>query len=276
MKIDFFIINYLSDEVLIKYLESIKASSDLIPEVDLCIYVIDNSLKNDVAFKDFHDRVIEVFPSCNVLNSKKNLGYFGCIEIAKTLVRNEVSFVVYSNPDMVMHKDFFMQLTFANRAAIIAPSIQSIDSKEQLNPFIANRSFMMIKLLILNFFTSNSLLFKLYRHLSWCKNKFKLKFSHFSEGFNNKIYAPHGSIFIFPKVFFMQIPFYPCFLYGEEIFVAEEAIRKAVNVIFYTKIKLVSISSVSISQISSRAATEFLHKSNGYILTKYFLSKRDG
>ena len=274
MKIDFFIINYLSDNVLIMYLESIKASADLIPELHLSVHVIDNSQKDDKAFRDLYSKVLKVFPSCNVHNTKKNLGYFGCIEIAKTFVRDGASFVVYSNPDMIMHKDFFIQLTFANKESIIAPSIQSIDSKIQLNPFLAKRSFILIKLLILKFFTSNVLLFKVYRLLSWIKIKFKLTSSALTPKVNHMIYAPHGSIFIFPHVFFMQIPFYPCFLYGEELFVAEEAIRKDVNVIFYPKIKLFSINSVSISQISSKAATDYLYKSNGYILTKYFLSKR--
>ena len=201
---------------------------------------------------------------------------FSAGEFAKTLVRDDVSFVIYSNPDMVMHEDFFTQLMFANSDAIIAPSIQSIDFKNQLNPFVSNRSLMFIKLLFLQIVTSNTLLFQMYKDLSWLKTKFKLTPSptHLSVGVNTKIYAPHGSIFIFPRIFFMQMPFYPCFLYGEELFVAEEALRKTVNVFFYPKIKLFSINSVSISQISSRAATEFLHKSNRYILTKYFLLKR--
>ena len=270
MKITFFVINYKADFYLDKLINSIYLSKKGI-NIEVNIHVLDNSQKDQVEFDSFKNDYLKsgVF----IHSNGENVGYFGGIPIAqKILQKEETDCVIYCNPDLQVDVNFFAELIkLKNVDSIIAPAIiserEGIDQNPKYIEKIPISKMNRLKLIYSNV-VSHSLFFSMAKIKEIIekiigRQHVKLK--------NETIYAPHGAMFIFNNVsFFKKLKSYPCFLFGEEIFIAEEA-KKSDTLIFYKpKIKVYDVRHASISLISSELKRDLYSKSINYLLKEYY------
>ena len=88
---------------------------------------------------------------------------------------------------------------------------------------------------------------------------------------NENIYAPHGAMFIFNDLdFFKNLKSFPCFLFGEEIFIAEEAIKNNTLIYYKPSIKVYDVRHASISLLSNKFKRDLYYKSIDYLLKSYY------
>lgn len=176
-----------------------------------------------------------------VLKARKNMGYLGAAQwgLREFLSKEPLpDWVMVSNTDIRMCQyDFLTRLFlyYPNDApAVIAPSILSMSSLRDQNPYMVHRpSKMRMKFYkrVFNYYYG----YLLYELFSTAKDKLIknmvrsisviLGKRNFAKLKPRRIYAPQGSFMIFHKIYFdMGAGFdYGVFLFGEEIFVAESA-----------------------------------------------------
>jgi GT2 family glycosyltransferase len=270
MTITFFIINFKADRLVRELIDSIKLSKrDFKINVD--VHIIDNSLKNQEELRKFKKECNEedVFIHAN----PKNVGYFGAIPKAQQILKNSNSnCVVYCNPDLKLDSGFFKELlNTINSDGIIAPAIISLGEGVDQNPKYVNRlSFS--KLRRLKFIYSNHVYYTLFFLLARLKEiTINRIFNKEIKLGNQIIYAPHGSMIIFNNIsFFTELKPYPCFLFGEEIFIAEEAKIKNIRIFYKPEIKVFDVRHASINLLSAKHRREMYLESINYILKEYY------
>ncbi|MZG79882.1 rhamnosyl transferase, partial [Photobacterium sp. CAIM 1938] len=117
---------------------------------------------------------------------------------------------------------------------MIAPAIITIDTGVDQNPkYMARLSKR--KLDFLDVIYSNRILFATHDFLSKVKELILKKIGKTDAKplSGTSIYAPHGAVFIFTDMEFLKkLPTFECFLFGEEIFIAEEAQTKNKKIIY--------------------------------------------
>mgnify|MGYP000489227649 CR=1 FL=1 len=85
------------------------------------------------------------------------------------------------------------------------------------------------------------------------------------------IYAPHGAMFIFKNIeFFKNLKEFPCFLFGEEIFIAEEAAKNKVTIDYIPELKVFDVRHASINLLSNKFKRELYYSSINYLLKEYY------
>lgn len=272
MIITFFIINFKADKLVRELIDSIKFSKkDLKINVD--IHVIDNSLKNQ-------DELNKFLKECNeegviIHANPKNVGYFGAIAKAQEILKSTKSdCVVYCNPDLKLDNNFFKELLRTiNPDGIIAPAIISLSEGVDQNPKYLNR-LAIAKMRRLKLIYSNQVYYTLFFLLARLKEiTIDRLFNRQNKIESQIIYAPHGSIMIFKNVsFFKELKPYPCFLFGEEIFVAEEARIKNVKIFYKPEIKVFDVRHASINLLSAEYKRVLYLKSINYLLKEYYKS----
>jgi hypothetical protein len=78
-------------------------------------------------------------------------------------------------------------------------------------------------------------------------------------------------VFIFADVdFFLTLPAFPCFLFGEELFVAEEARIAGVSVVYEPSLRVRDVRHASVSQLANEMRRTLLLKSMTFILNQYY------
>jgi len=272
MKVLFFVINYNTDDHVIRLLESIITANKF-TNLDINVHVIDNSKKTKDDEDTFRKRVQS--KGAFLHSSGDNLGYFGCIPIAQDILKQtDADCVVYCNPDLFLSSDFFVELkSVLNYKGVVAPSIISIEEGFDQNPKYINRlsRFKMCRLKVI---FSNSFLYLLYFGIYRFKEllfsiKSKRKHNFSTQMFS--IYAPHGAIFIFTDVsFFKNLSPYPCFLFGEEIYIAEEAMRNGINIYYTPGVKVYDSRHASISKLNNNYIRKLHYRSIDYLLKNYY------
>ena len=87
-----------------------------------------------------------------------------------------------------------------------------------------------------------------------------------------KIYAGHGSFIILTKMYFQHcgIINYPVFLYGEELFLAEECLHHGLQVIYNPNITVLDIGKVSTGNIPPKTYCRYNFEGIDYIITTYY------
>jgi len=270
MKIIFFVINYKADSYLTKFVKSIKLAENGI-DVEVDIHVIDNSRKSKKEIQIFKKE----YQNTNVVihSNDENVGYFGGIPIAQKILLNiETDCVIYCNPDLQVDVDFFLELLRSKEnIGIIAPAILSEDEGTDQNPKYTER-LPLIKMKRLKYIYSNlithTMFFTLARIKEVIDGRKKQKDILLKD---ENIYAPHGAMFIFNDVsFFKNLKTFPCFLFGEEIFIAEEAIKNKTLIYYKPKIKVYDVRHASISLLSNKFKRDLYYKSIDFLLKNYY------
>ncbi|MFH1139868.1 MAG: hypothetical protein V1816_27635 [Pseudomonadota bacterium] len=261
---------------LLDYLLSIENSLSLSPNLKLKILICDNSsiIDNQIILKLQKSKLsISYFKNLNI-------GYFPSVELIMKnfcIDTTKFDYIIISNTDIVLDQNFFLELTKNKKnkkIGALAPQIFSIKSKIFLNPSRIKRPSKIYLTILKNIF-KNQLLYNIFILLHLAKKCLIKKFPQnnvFDEIHFKNIYSAHGSIIIFTKQFFIQggLINYPRFLFGEEIFVAEE-IRKISLLISYTpNIKVYDKEHASTSSVKRKLLLLEQVKSLNYLIQKYF------
>ena len=264
MKIAFFCVNYNSTKELLGYLDSIeKAYTDKSHHVT--VIVTDNS-QNQSNIKSSYSF------SFSYIFSGKNLGYLGGITygIKKSgLNLAEFDYIIISNVDIKIEETFFsklFQMKIAEDIGCIAPSIISSKEKCDRNPEIIQRTSRN-KLNILRIMYKHPLIYLMYRNTLYRWRRSKVQ--KYPRGY---IYAPHGSFMIFTNRFakFLQLMRYPVFLFGEEIYFAENLRTMNLRVLYEPQLIIDDYDHVSTNKLKKQIYYELHYKAIDMLIREYF------
>jgi Predicted glycosyltransferases len=269
-----FAIIYNTYPEALRFWKSIKATE--YSGLKLCF--IDNSqMPIDEEFKS------EIEKNSNVIDyfrPSKNLGYFGGAQYGyeKYILKYEIpEWIIVSNVDLVIHHyDFFVRLQSLKQTenlGVIAPSIISKRFGTDSNPQYSKRlSLLKLKFLIL--ITSNWVVNNSYILLSYAKKSLTInkKISSLNESKIKQIYAAHGSFIIFHRNYFQKSGNFKhiSFLYGEELFVAENCRKLQLQVQYHPELKIYDFEHVSTGFFKKKRISDMEHQSLKKLVESYY------
>ena len=226
MKVVIFCVNYNSYDELNTYLESLRDAVKYC-KTELTVVVADNSKIIKEKRSEYEFDLIHI-------NTNGNLGYFGGAIYGIQNCGKELSsydYIIISNVDLKVDKEFFCQLLCLqtpDSIGCIAPKIYSIGEKRDRNPKVLER-YSLKKLKGLRLMYKYPVLDYIYRIIFFVKRRQRVENST-----QEIIYAAHGSFMLFTKQFssFLQTMKYPVFMFGEEIFIAENLMKNGLKTIY--------------------------------------------
>ena len=262
-------VNHNSYTQLYNFLTSVdKAAKRVKGQAIVEVFVGDNSTSRQVVdYKAIHYRL-------SVLVAPNN-GYLGTV---RYLLRQRpdimnADFFIISNVDVFLTTDCFSNLlSFVSQnndsrsIGWIAPAIISETLNCDLNPQ-ATKRYSLNKLRLLRIAYTFPFIHRLYTlTLHKAKNKTK---SHQPAD----IYAGHGSFIILTRAFLQHCPSldYPIFLYGEEIFLAEQCAHHRLLVKYVPSIVIFDIGKVSTGKMPSSFYYRYNRQAMDYLINTFYL-----
>ncbi len=266
-------VDYQSENETISYVSDIRSQS-ISDQIDIIVVCNSGTQKLDRALSNFSDIYLYDF--------HQNMGYFPAADagLQEYLKVNEMpKLVIVSNTDIRIKQDrFFDKLLNAPYCFdVLGPSIINLIGQDQ-NPFIRKRLTISKLKFLLNVFRFYPLYY-LYSYLSNIKIKIKSGFQKTDVGDNDlrheSIYAPHGSFIVFAQSYFSKGGdlSHDSFLYGEELYVAETAIKYSMNVVFEKSLCIEHLEHVTTGLIGSRKKAKYLYDATKHILIKFYDGK---
>jgi GT2 family glycosyltransferase len=273
MNVFILVVNYGTDEHLTRFLLSVEGACTRAAGTTVEVHVLDSLRAEGPSLEEIRSRTrFDSFPVA-VHSLGYNSGYFGGLALAQALAAMDTDVLLYCNPDIVLEPDFFDELDRARRtgAGVLAPSIRPDGDEGDLNPMYVVRPTR-AKLRRLRRIYSNTLWLAghdlLGRTREWLDARIKSR-RHVKTAMD--IYAPHGSLLIFTDMdFFRALPRWECFLFLEELFIAEEARRMQIRVAYAPQLKASHVRHVSVAKLSRRERRRHLSTSVSHILERYY------
>ncbi len=259
-------VNYNSFEELLKYLNSLqKAYRYYGKENSLLVLIADNSEKKKEVKDIYSFDLQQVFTG-------ENLGYLGGVSYAICKSKIDLlsfDYVIISNVDLSVKENFFVELfetDFAGDIGCIAPSILSISENRDRNPKILKR-YSLKKLQFLKVMYKLPALYYTYTKLFYSLRRKKVQ--NYKEGY---IYAPHGSFMIFTKKFapFLQKMKYSAFLFGEEIYFAENLQKMSLKTFYKPSIVVNDLDHVSTSKLKAKIYFKYNYGAIDMLIKEYY------
>lgn len=258
-------VNYNSYDELYNYLDSIsisvrQAGSSCMTKV----FIADNSTT------DIRDIDQAYAGLCIKSYRTGNLGYFG--GISYLMKHNDMSmydYVIISNVDIQIQTDMLARLSTAeydDSIAWIAPRIWSKLEGRDRNPKVSRR-YSKRKLNILRTLFRYPILYFLYTHSLYKRKKIAQ-----SAPAAKQIYAGHGSFIILTRQYIQKcgIIDYPVFLFGEEIYLAEEIMKQNLTVHYDPSLCVNDMEHASTGQMLRKSYCKYNFDALSYILRKYY------
>jgi GT2 family glycosyltransferase len=252
-------VNYNSDRETCVQLERFAELED---QCRLFVCVVDNTQRNA-------GDSLEIPKSQNVcvVRSPRNLGYFGGAAYGLSQYLHDHAmpdWVVVSNVDLLITDPQFLR-----KLAVLkcAPHMGAVAPRMHLYKWLY-RSW-----LGLNAHELASAVF--HRLRSAVAQITPTKLSP-SRDVSRKIYAPHGSFVVLSKEYFRaggSLDF-PCFLFGEEIYLAESLRQLGLDVIYEPSLEVVHQEHKSTKLLKSRKLARFVASSAAYCADTYFPLKQ--
>jgi len=267
-------VKYGSDTETAQYLDSLRG---LRGQRNLQVLVVDNT-----AGTGLPGPPTELNLTC--LRSQENLGYFGGARsgLSHYLQQHPLpDWVIVSNVDLLIADSQFLEKLASlarPRLGVVAPSIRSALTGRDQNPFMRNRPsaarMHLYKWLFRSWFLLNA-----YELMSAVFHKLRSASSprpaapadlHKHRGVT--IYAPHGSFLIFSNEYFRaggDLGF-PCFLFGEEVYLAEAVRKLGLDVVYEPSLEVVHQEHKSTRLVKSRNLARVVASSAAYCADTYF------
>lgn len=257
-----------------------KHTASLIKSIEKCnldkikikVYIADNksskislsSLKK-IKKKSFLD--IKIFPFY------KNYYYWPA---AEKILSNEIKKkdfpdrIIICNNDILFKDEFFFKKLLAydvKKYPIIGPKILS-KKKKDLNPFMI-KPMNKFRIYYWKLFFSTYFLSIIFNFLNKVKNKF-LKSK--SIDMKMRVYAVHGSIVIFSKVFFEKggVLDNGFKLFGEELTIAEISKKISCKITYVPELVTIHNEHSTISKFENKELYKIAKESHKYFINKYF------
>lgn len=269
MKILYIAVNYRTPAHAQRFVECLRGASP-----DDRLIVVDNTepeqrepLALDAGLRGI---VIE-------LPAPANLGYFGGARfgILSREARNfDPDWTVVSNVDVVFDP---VQVRIAmggndcETVGIVAPSIVSEPSREDLNPFMVSRPARW-RMRGYRYVFHTYFGYAMYSWLSQVAQRRPWRRSGEALPRARAIYAPHGAFMVLSREFFRRggnLDRTP-FLYGEEITIAERARTLSLAVRYCPSIQVIHHQHASISRLPGRLHHKLVAAASAYIADAYF------
>ncbi len=255
-------VTFFSYEKLDLYLRSIDNAINK-EIVELTVFVADNTTHNQkpITYIPQHYQL-------EVAKIYKNYGYFAAIHL---LMQEHSPFnyeyVIVSNVDVQIEEGFFQslyELKCKNNIGWIAPKIYSTQEKRDKNPQILKR-YSKQKLQTLRFLFKHPWLYTLYTQTLYKRKKIFIYTKR-------NIYAGHGSFIILTRQYFQAcgIINYPIFLYGEELYLAENCRIHKLNVDYNPSLVIYDSEHVSTGSLKNDVHCNYNHEALTYILKHYY------
>jgi GT2 family glycosyltransferase len=267
-------VKYGSDTETAQYLKSLRR---LEGQPNLHVLVVDNAVSVDMPDLPTDNNL-------TFLRSDENLGYFGGARrgILKYLEEHPLpDWIVVSNVDLLIRDTQFLKkltaLKCAANVGAVAPRIASALTGRNQNPFMRSRP------------SAARMHFYKWLYRSWLAlNAYELASTVFhrmrsalrrartaadpGRNLGGKIYAPHGSFLILSKEYFRaggSLDF-PCFLFGEEIYLAENLRKLNLDVLYEPSLEVLHQEHTSTKLLKSRKVARFVAASAAYCADTYF------
>lgn len=267
MKILVLAVNYNSNEKTKAYLSSWdKAAQAACADTEITVVVADNSEEYETIQGDW--------PSLQWMQvpTHANRGYLGAVSYViqnKQLDLNDFDYSVISNVDVEISRDFLKVLEekqYKNTVGCVAPMIYSLGEHRNRNPKILCRPSGK-KMRFFRLMYEFPVIYK----LNTVKNHFRNKKERVYKE-QLQIYAPHGSFMIFTKSFssFLQSFQYPAFLFGEEIYFAENIRQMRLLVIYDPELKVIDHDHESTGKTRKRTFYNWNAQAMKFLTGEYF------
>ena len=263
-------VNYYNEEEVCSFV-----TEQLHPDKNNFIELVitNNGSKNKSLFTELTNK----HPNITLVNVNDNLGYFGAAHLGlTTYIRNNKEYpkaTIVCNTDIVLQDNFFELLQNKiedGNFDILGPSIYSSFLKHYQNPYITTR-ISKNKLKFLHTVSSNYWLYSLFTLYHIIKTKFSGR-THPKETTAPNPYAIHGSFMVFNKSFFEKggTLNYPSVLFGEEIFVAEQALKLNLKIVYKPSLQIEHHEHATTGIFKSKKTVAYLHQSYTYLLKTFF------
>ena len=263
-KISIYCVNYNSYEYLAAFIKSVDAAASKVGgEAVVTVFVADNT-EDNIRPIDANENVATV----KVFAYNKNLGYFGAVKrMMCEAPPVDSDFVIISNVDVVMDEDVLVKLCglrLRDDVGWIAPQIYSTSENRDRNPKIVNR-YSLRKLRLLRLLFKYPLLNMLYKATLYKRKKLQ---THVA----GEIYGGHGSFIILTKEYYKRCGCidYPVFLFGEEIYLAEQCLRSKLKVVYEPEVRIVDSDHASTGKMPSRFYCKCNAEALGYIIRTFY------
>ena len=246
-KIAIYCVNYNSYEYLSAFLKSVDvAAKNASGQADVFVYVADNTEKQVEEINEvLLNAALRIFPY------HENLGYFGAVKkmMAETKLE-DFDFVIISNVDVELKANVLNVLlecycNDVSHMGWIAPQIYSEAERRDRNPkIVARYSLKRLRML--------RLMFK-YPLLKFLYNKTLYKRKKYQTYEPGEVYGGHGSFIILTKEYIRICGAinYPVFLFGEELYLAEQCRSNGLKVAYDPRIKIVDEENSSTGKMTS-------------------------
>lgn len=282
-------VNYQSDTQSRKFIEHFFSDlKETKQERDVNVVLVANgapSLTDD----RFANLALK-FPNLMIVNSVDNLGYFGgaakgfeAFMTARGTSARIPKWVIVSNTDIVLSglvsslRNLLPNTT--RGAGVIAPSIISeLDTFDQ-NPYMTDRPSVW-KMHGYKWIFRFLPVSKTYHYLSHFKKilkqhlPFLFKKQNYELGSNpsEAIYAAHGAFLIFAREYFEKGGSlkYPSFLFGEEIFVAEQVAKLHLKILYLPQLRVLHSEHITTGLVPNRQLLRYLGRSSAFCANHYF------
>jgi GT2 family glycosyltransferase len=224
---------------------------------------------------------------CLVVKPGANLGYLGGCRYALTKWREQHSqcpdFLGIVNNDITFHREFFVKLAnlpVSEDIGIIAPDVLICQDGYRENPFMRSKPHP-YQILRLRAIYSSRFTAAAYELAHLLKRRLIYYFKPFcSTNINTEsmetIYAPTGSALFIRPVFFQRggSLAYKGFLMGEEVFLAEEAVRLGLKVAWVPGLNITHDEHSSFNEIKFARRIKWLHDALDLIWEEYYKNKK--
>jgi GT2 family glycosyltransferase len=269
-------VKYGSDPETAQYLESLRK---LQGQRNLQILVVDNTVGGR-----WPEPATE--RNLTIVRSEENLGYFGGARRGLSLYLRDhplPDWVIVSNVDLVIEDSQFFEklaaLSGGPRLGVVAPSIRSALTGRDQNPCMPTRpsaarmhvyKWMFRSWLVLNAYELATAAFHKLRSASRKRPGASAGSGRHDSG--GIIYAPHGSFLIFSSEYFRaggNLDF-PCFLFGEEVYLAETLRKLGLDVVYEPSLEVIHQEHKSTSLVKSHKLARAVASSAAYCADTYF------
>lgn len=265
----FLLVNFESYSQLMDYLLSIQQAASLAKDTEVEILVADNTESHiqEIERPVYSAITVRIYPY------HQNCGYLGGINrlIQEIDDLQIYHYVVISNVDILLPDTFFQNISdlhLSSNIAWIAPSIYSEKEGLDRNPELVCRPSA-LKLRSLMVMYKYNMLIRLYNRFFYQLRR-KKKIAYAKQ--ETYIYAGHGSFMVFTRAFFLceQSLNYACFLFGEEIFLAELIRKHNLKVLYVPSIQIRDIDHIATSKIDRKKYYQLKYKSVEYLYKTFF------
>lgn len=265
-RIAIFCVTYNTYDELSAYLNSIEQSArQAIDVAEVSVYVADNT-ESAIQTIDFSSDILTV----RCFNFHKNYGYFGALErMMNEIDTAQFDYVILSNVDITMDENAIKALCLFNdteNVGWIAPQIYSDLEHRDRNPSVMHR-YSRSKLRLLLFMYECPLAYWLYKNTLYKRKKLQSKPTKAAD-----IYAGHGSYIILTQAYFQRAGAidYPVFLYGEELYLAEQCRENALKVVYYPSMRIYDKEHASTKSLDNKFYFRCNRDAIRFILNRFY------